>query len=156
MTTHKTHSAAARYGADVPTVMIVEDDCYLGPGLAEILGYLGYEADLIDDGANAVARIAATQPDVILLDIHLPGRSGMNILREVSSNAALRDTATIVITADTTVRASVTSLADAVLIKPFTIAEMSRAVLNVLALTRAGRSAAGAERAADPRASAQI
>ncbi len=64
-------------------ILIVEDE----PALAEILqDYLrqsAMEADILHDGARAVETILNTRPDLVVLDIMLPGKDGLQICREV-------------------------------------------------------------------------
>jgi len=65
------------------TILIVEDE----PKLAELLGdYLrqsGFDTRLVADGLAAVPAIHESKPDLVLLDLMLPGRDGMEICQEV-------------------------------------------------------------------------
>lgn len=64
-------------------VLIVEDDPDLGPLLAEYLVEEGCRASLVTDGLTAVDRIRAHPPDLVLLDIHLPGLDGFEVQRAI-------------------------------------------------------------------------
>lgn len=70
-------------------ILIVEDE----PDLARILSdYLlrdGFEATVITHGAHAIAAVQQWQPDLLLLDLMLPGRDGLDILNELRQTSAL-------------------------------------------------------------------
>ena len=64
-------------------VMIVEDDVQIAALVKDYLVASGYAAEIINNGIDAVAKIRHEVPDFILLDIMLPGKSGIEILKEV-------------------------------------------------------------------------
>ena len=70
-------------------ILIVEDE----PDLARILqDYLlrdGFEAKVVDNGLLAIAATYQWQPDLLLLDLMLPGRNGLSILQELRQTSAL-------------------------------------------------------------------
>ncbi len=85
--------------ADKITVMIVEDHPLFGQGLRRVLegeGDLEVIAE-VNNGLAAVERAAALQPDVILMDINLPGQNGLQATRAIRSSGD--DTAIIILTA---------------------------------------------------------
>jgi DNA-binding response OmpR family regulator len=61
-------------------VLLVEDDSRLGPQLKSALEYSGYAVDLLSDGCEAETLGASEPYDIVLLDLGLPGRSGLEIL----------------------------------------------------------------------------
>lgn len=65
------------------TVFVVEDDPSIRFGLEEILKAEGYAVVSCDDGAAALTGIGEALPDLILLDIMLPGKSGYEIAKEL-------------------------------------------------------------------------
>jgi two-component system response regulator RstA len=64
-------------------VLIVEDDHRLGALVLEYLTQNGLDASLERDGGRAVARVLAERPDVLVLDLMLPGEDGLSICRKV-------------------------------------------------------------------------
>ncbi len=66
-------------------VLLIEDE----PNIIEAITYLlrqdGWTVTTHSDGANAVEKVRAAQPDVVILDVMLPGRSGFEILKEIRS-----------------------------------------------------------------------
>ena len=64
-------------------IILVEDDKPLADAVSEYLGGEGYAVDIISDGAAAVEAIISAQPDLVILDIMLPGKDGLTICREI-------------------------------------------------------------------------
>lgn len=70
----------ARAGIRVARVLVVDDDRRLAELVAMALGRAGYDTDIAVDGREALARVAAHPPDVLLLDIEMPGVDGLSVL----------------------------------------------------------------------------
>lgn len=68
---------------DKLTILLVEDEPDLAQVLADYLLRDGFDAAIEGNGAEALARIQQTPPDLLLLDLMLPGLDGLSILREV-------------------------------------------------------------------------
>jgi two-component system, OmpR family, response regulator BaeR len=66
-------------------VMIVEDEEKLASLLGDYLKQSGFEHEWIADGSEVVARVRNRMPDLILLDLMLPGRDGLEICKEIRS-----------------------------------------------------------------------
>ncbi|SEI64531.1 two-component system, OmpR family, response regulator RstA/two-component system, OmpR family, response regulator BaeR [Allopseudospirillum japonicum] len=64
-------------------LMLVEDDLELAELTCEYLRNFDYEVSHLADGAQAAEKILATNPDLLILDIMLPNKSGIDICREV-------------------------------------------------------------------------
>jgi CheY-like chemotaxis protein len=64
-------------------VLVVEDDAGTARTWARLLGSLGHEAEVAADGPAAVRAAEARPPDVVLLDIGLPGMSGYEVARRL-------------------------------------------------------------------------
>ncbi|MCL4125088.1 UNVERIFIED_CONTAM: hypothetical protein GTU68_028233 [Idotea baltica] len=67
----------------MPHIVIVEDEEKLRLVLQKYVEAEGYTADLVAEGTHAVDIVRASKPDLILLDIMLPGKSGIEICKEV-------------------------------------------------------------------------
>jgi len=63
-------------------ILLIEDDKDISQLTKMYLTAEGYDVDVIDDGALAIERIRNTQPDLVLLDLMLPGKSGAEICNE--------------------------------------------------------------------------
>jgi two-component system response regulator BaeR len=64
-------------------VLIIEDEAALAEILRDYLRQAGMEADVLHEGTHAVETILRARPDVVILDIMLPGKDGLSICREV-------------------------------------------------------------------------
>jgi DNA-binding response OmpR family regulator len=79
-------------------ILIVEDDDDLRQGLARRLTASGYDVALAADGLAAVSAARTERPDLVLLDIGLPGGNGLTVLHRYSDSAALMFTPVVVLT----------------------------------------------------------
>ncbi len=64
-------------------VLVVDDDAALSEMLTIVLGGEGFDARVCGDGAQALAAFRDYRPDVVLLDLMLPGRDGIDVAREI-------------------------------------------------------------------------
>lgn len=64
-------------------VLIVEDEAKLARLLADYLERSGFSVDLLGDGNDALAAVRAAPPALVLLDVMLPGRDGLEVCREI-------------------------------------------------------------------------
>ena len=119
-------------------ILVVEDEIKVAKALKEGLEDERYEAVLAHTGEDAFFRINTEQFDVILLDIMLPGRDGLQILTSIRKNGI--NTPVLLLTARDTLEDRVAGLnsgADDYLIKPFAFAEL---LARIRALVRRGRT----------------
>ncbi len=81
------------------SVLLIEDE----PNIIEAISFLlerdGWTVRLHTEGVGAVEAVAAANPDVVVLDVMLPGRSGFDILRELRQGAAPADLPVLMLTA---------------------------------------------------------
>ena len=90
------------------TVLIVDDDPALRRALADRLAFWGHEADAVADGTAGLASAAARGYDIILLDLSMPGPSGLDVLAELKRRNI--DSDVIVLTAHGTVEVAVAAI----------------------------------------------
>src|SRR4029450_2352427 len=120
-------------------ILVVEDEVKVAKALKEGLEDERYEAVIAHTGEDAFFRINTEQFDVIVLDVMLPGRDGLQILTSLRKTGI--DTPVLLLTARDTLEDRVAGLnsgADDYLVKPFAFAEL---VARIRALLRRGRSA---------------
>jgi CheY-like chemotaxis protein len=98
--------------------LIVEDDEDTAALFAEALAEAGYEAEIVGSGDLALERLAAAAPALVILDLHLPGIEGIDVLKRIRSDEALAGTRVIVATADARQADALHDVADLVLVKP--------------------------------------
>lgn len=115
-------------------VLIVEDHIRLAQALGQILEENHYQVDLVHDGDQGLAYAESGSYDVIILDVMLPRKSGLEVVAELRrANVA---TPVLMLTARTTVQDKITGLdsgADDYMTKPFSPAEL---LAHLRALTR--------------------
>jgi DNA-binding response OmpR family regulator len=73
-------------GSEASKVLVVEDDAHILIGLEEVLISEGFAFQGIANGSEALPAIKAEQPDVVILDVMLPGKSGFDICRDLRKN----------------------------------------------------------------------
>jgi two-component system response regulator BaeR len=64
-------------------VLVIEDEPKIAQLLVDYLKAASYEVDQVGDGAQALAAFERVRPDVVLLDLMLPGKDGLSICREI-------------------------------------------------------------------------
>ncbi|HHW25846.1 MAG TPA: response regulator transcription factor [Firmicutes bacterium] len=120
-------------------LMLVDDDTVLIKGLKRTLEALGHVVSACYDGAKALYEITATSPDMVILDVMLPGKDGLTVLREIRER--FPDLPVIMLTAKAEDIDKVLGLelgADDYLAKPFSVRELEARIKAVA--RRAGSS----------------
>jgi two-component system, OmpR family, alkaline phosphatase synthesis response regulator PhoP len=69
-------------------ILIVEDDQYIREGLRDLLEAEGYQTVLAVDGAEAVTKYHEATPQLVLLDIMMPGKDGYTVCREIRGHSS--------------------------------------------------------------------
>lgn len=80
-------------------VLLIEDEVNIAEAIRFLLTRDGWAVDTHADGASAMARIREVRPDILVLDVMLPGRSGYEILEDLRGDAAMADLPVLVLTA---------------------------------------------------------
>jgi DNA-binding response OmpR family regulator len=80
-------------------VLLIEDEANIAEAIRFILSRDGWSVDLHGNGADALERLRTTRPDVVILDLMLPGRSGLEILADLRADPDLRDVPVLMLTA---------------------------------------------------------
>ena len=109
---------------NTPTILVVEDDIELSNLIAEILQDVGYQTDIVRDGALVYDHIVKTCPNLVMLDLHLPNVSGVEIVNQIRTNPDLAQMKIIVATADIELGKALRSQVEAVFQKPYSVSEM--------------------------------
>lgn len=117
-------------------VLLVEDDAAVRRMLARSLGAEGFEVVAVADGGAALASAEGTVPDLVVLDLAMPGMDGFEVCRRLRAKGLTGGV--LMLTARDSVADRVRGLesgADDYVVKPFAIAEV---VARLRALTRRG------------------
>jgi DNA-binding response OmpR family regulator len=114
-------------------ILLVEDDRMIAEGLQTALRQDGYAVDWMRDGASAAEALRTSTFDLVLLDLGLPARDGIEVLRELRARG--NATPVIIVTARDDVRDRIGGLdagADDYIVKPFDLDELAARMRSVL------------------------
>src|SRR5262245_23196418 len=81
------------------TILVVEDDPWIRSLMADLLASEGYSVVQAPDGKVGLEMAEESDPDVILLDLAMPEKSGLDVLHELKSSKPTRDIPVIVVSA---------------------------------------------------------
>ncbi|MFN4154894.1 MAG: response regulator transcription factor [Paracoccaceae bacterium] len=116
-------------------VLVVEDEDNIAIALDYLMTREGYDHDRIANGADALARIRDTHPDLVLLDVMLPEVSGYEICQGVRLDPTLSDVKILMMTARGSAierRKGLALGADGFISKPFELKELRDEVRRLL------------------------
>ena len=108
-------------------VMVIEDEKEIRELLRYNLERAGFRVAAAADGETGLERVFASRPDALILDLMLPGRSGLEVLRELRGEAATREVPVVVLTARGAEMDKLLGFehgADDYLTKPFSVREL--------------------------------
>lgn len=116
-------------------ILVCDDEPVLRALIRATLAPHGYEVVEAEDGHDSVARARLERPDLIVIDMMMPGRSGLDVIAELRSDADLARVPVIVLSARTQVadrEAVAAAGADRFLAKPFSPSELARLVAELV------------------------
>jgi two-component system phosphate regulon response regulator PhoB len=122
------------------TVLLAEDDTDIRDLVTFKLRQQGYEVRAFEDGLSALASARDEMPDLALLDITMPGMSGLDVCRELRADPATADVPIILLTAraqESDIETGFSVGADDYVVKPFSPRELVSRVQAVLARLQA-------------------
>ncbi|TSE37548.1 Transcriptional regulatory protein WalR [Tepidimonas fonticaldi] len=116
-------------------VLIVDDEPNILISLEFLMKREGYEVQVARDGEEGLALAGRWRPDVVLLDVMMPRKSGFDVCQAIRADAALAGMRIVMLTAkgrDTDVAKGLALGADAYLTKPFSTQELVRRVRELM------------------------
>jgi diguanylate cyclase (GGDEF)-like protein len=116
---------------DKPSALIIEDDRDIVALFRHVLDLAGYRTEIVLHGKVAVEHLAKSRPDIVLLDLGLPGVSGGEILVMMREDERLKDVPVVVITAHPHLVEALPVAPQLVLIKPVNIEQLSNLILRI-------------------------
>jgi CheY-like chemotaxis protein len=84
------------------TILIVDDNKDIGRALVLLLGAAGRSAVWVEGGSEALEWLKVHRPSLIILDLHMPGMSGMTVLRKIKENDEFKHIQVVMYSADST------------------------------------------------------
>lgn len=114
-----------------PFAMIIEDDRDTVALFRHVLDFAGFKTEIVLQGEKALERLEVTTPDIILLDLNLPGVPGTEILNKIHSDDRLKDIPVIVVTGHSHMAIGLQSETDLILLKPVSVDQLSNLILRL-------------------------
>lgn len=135
-------------------ILVVDDDKMVRKAVGKVLEEEGYDVDYAEDGTAALARIGETEPDVILLDVMMPGMNGRQFLKTLRDDLG-QDIPVVVMTAIHGIDFNpVFALGASDLVrKPFDVDELLNKIALALFRSREGKAEPRADEEEAPAAS---
>lgn len=118
-----------------PRILVVEDEDNIAVALDYLMTREGYDHDRVASGADAMSRIRATHPDLVLLDVMLPEVSGYEICEGIRMDPALSGVKVLMMTARGSAierRKGMAHGADGFISKPFELKDLRAEVRRLL------------------------
>lgn len=113
---------------DKPFALLIEDDRDVAKLFRHVMDMAGYHSEIVYDGIDAMKRLAAVTPDIVLLDLQLPGISGVEILNKMRADERMKTIPVIVVTAFAYYAKGLPIEPDLFLLKPVDIHDLSHLI----------------------------
>jgi DNA-binding response OmpR family regulator len=107
------------------TALIIDDDSAVAEVYAEALRQAGFAVEVLSNGRQAIERLAAVVPAVVLLDLHLPQVSGETVFQHIRADRRLARTRVIITTGEAHRAEALQGQADLVLVKPISFDQLA-------------------------------
>jgi len=127
-------------------VVIAEDEPAIVASLEFLMRRAGYDTRVAGDGERALELVREFSPDVVILDLMLPKRSGYDVCREIRHTPALAETRVLMLSARggaNEIDRGLSAGADDYVTKPFSTQDLVRRVSELLRLRRSGDGEGG-------------
>ena len=121
-------------------LLVVEDDPIIQVLVREVLVGAGYEVAVADDGESGLEQVRAERPDLMVLDVMMPGIDGYEVLAQVRGNPETAELPVVMLTAlnsDEDIQKGFAAGANDYVTKPFQAEELLASVSALVAPTRA-------------------
>jgi DNA-binding response OmpR family regulator len=116
-------------------ILIADDEPNILISLEFLMKREGFDVHIARDGIEALDAITGQRPDLVLLDVMMPGKTGFEVCQEVRAQDALKDVRILMLTAkgrDTDIAKGLALGADAYMTKPFSTRELVQKVRAML------------------------
>lgn len=116
---------------ETPLAVVIEDEPNLSQIYSHAVEAAGYAAQAFLDGEAGLNALKTLEPAIVVLDLHLPGVAGNQILEYIRSDKRLADTKVILITADTGMANMLDADTDLTLLKPVSFHQLRDMALRL-------------------------
>lgn len=118
-----------------PLILHIEDDPFIHTLVRHVLTKNGYNVEYREDGKDGLEAIKILKPDVVILDVMLPGLNGLEVLQEIRTDKEIQNTKVIMLTSNQQVsdlEIAFKLAADDYMNKPFNPAELELRIKKLL------------------------
>jgi CheY-like chemotaxis protein len=118
-----------------PNVLIVEDDTAMADTLASMIHLLGYRSTVVHSARGAISAATKERPNLILLDLNLPGINGFEVCRYLKRDPQLSKTSVIFVSVESSpelIQEAKEAGAVAYLVKPIGLDDLEGTIADVL------------------------
>ncbi|MBS1124397.1 MAG: response regulator receiver protein [Deltaproteobacteria bacterium] len=118
-----------------PNILIVDDDPEIVAMLSTRLGHRGYKVSSAGDGNRAIELVKRERPDLVLLDVMMPGKSGWEVVRTLKQDPLTQGIKIIMVTAIGKQVNEITAQlygADAYVDKPFEFEKLEKVIVELV------------------------
>jgi CheY-like chemotaxis protein len=117
-----------------PRILVADDDKLVQSAFTDIFEYSGYTVIPAWDGEEALAKARAERPDLILLDVMMPKRNGIQVAQDLKANPTTRGIPIIIVTALSGTPGAQLTRAEVYLQKPVRPGDLLEHVRRLLAV----------------------
>jgi CheY-like chemotaxis protein len=110
---------------DKPFALLIEDDRDVATLFRHVMEMAGYRSEIIYDGIEAMKQLSVIEPDLVILDLQLPGISGVEILQKMRTDERMKTIPVIIVTAYAYYAKSLPIEPDLFLLKPVDIHDLT-------------------------------
>lgn len=117
------------------TVLIADDEKNILISLEFLMKREGYNVVVAHDGQEAIDAVQREHPDLVLLDVMMPKKTGLDVCQEVRADPIFNDMPILMLTAkgrDTDIAKGIAMGANGYVVKPFSTRELAEKVRNML------------------------
>lgn len=127
-------------------ILYAEDEPNISSALQEVMSQAGYEVLVCDNGRSVLSALENFKPDLLVLDLMMPGMDGLDIVRQLNADPAKAATPIIVTTALAHAKRTMDEFQQVrhFLVKPFSATTLLQAIKDALKKPAAQQSAQGA------------
>lgn len=118
-------------------ILIADDEQNIVISVEFLLKREGFAVSVAGDGEEALAKVRAERPDLVILDVMMPKRNGFDVCQDIRNDPELKDTRVLMLTAkgrDTEMAKGLALGADNYMTKPFSTKDLVAAVKKLLGL----------------------
>lgn len=122
---------------ETPTILIVEDDPVIVISLEFLMAQNGYDVFVSHSGEDALEMLKTLRPQVILMDVMLPHRSGFEVCQKIRSDHQHQDVKIVLLSArgrETDINKGLSLGANAYITKPFSTRNLLETIKNLISL----------------------